>query len=451
MAGVALPGIGSGLDTGSIVSQLMQLEARPQQMLKSRVSTGERAVSALQGINTKVLALKAAAEKLSVPRTGTPPDTNTGAAWSSVKATSSSSAVAVSTSASSQPTHLRFSVQSLADAYFVATSAVAAGDPVVDGPPPSLTIHTADGNTTTINPSDRSIAAVVSAINAAGAGVRAAAIPQGDGTSRLQITSTTTGSAGGFSIISGLSAPIDFTHQGSDAVLDFGSGLTATSSSNTFADLIPGTSVTVGKVEDNVSINVAPDTEAPGAAAQALVDSVNAVLADIRTRTTSTPGFGGEAGTSGPLVGDSTMRSLTMALSSAISSTGVSPSEAGVSITRDGTYQFDAAKFNDLLAKDPARAESLVAGLAARLGDVAEAASNSTSGSITTAITNRQSQIKSLNTQVDAWDNRLALREAALQRQFSALDVAMAKLNAQSGWLTSQINSLPTISTSNND
>ncbi len=41
--------------------------------------------------------------------------------------------------------------------------------------------------------------------------------------------------------------------------------------------------------------------------------------------------------------------------------------------------------------------------------------------------------------QVNAWDDKLALVENRLRRQFSALDSAMASLNAQGSWLSSQI------------
>lgn len=447
MAGVSLPGLGSGLDTASIVKQLMQIEALPQTALKTRVTTNQQAVSALQGINTKVLALKAASEKLFKPAVGAIPASTAGQTWSSVTSTSSSSSVAVSSLASATPGTLRFNVTSLADSFFVATSAVAANTPIT-GEPPTLQFNLADGSTATITPATSSIASVVSAINSAGIGVKAASIAQADGTMRLQIMSAKSGAAESFSV-TGLAVATPITHEGHDAVIDFGSGLTATSSSNTFADLMPGTSVTVSKLESDVSVSSTKDAKGVSDGVKAMVDAANSVLADIKAQSASKPSTAtGKSGSSGPLTGESTVRSLSNALQSAISSTGVSPAEAGISIGRDGTFGFDTEKFAKLLESDPAKAQALVGAFAQRLGDVATAASDAKSGTLTSTVTNRQSQIKDLNAQVDAWDTRLELRQAALQKQFTALDVAMQQMNSQSAWLSGQIASLPKISTS---
>ena len=50
--------------------------------------------------------------------------------------------------------------------------------------------------------------------------------------------------------------------------------------------------------------------------------------------------------------------------------------------------------------------------------------------------------IKGLNDQVSAWDIRLDLRKATLQRQFSGLEVALSKMQQQSSWLAGQLASL---------
>ena len=45
------------------------------------------------------------------------------------------------------------------------------------------------------------------------------------------------------------------------------------------------------------------------------------------------------------------------------------------------------------------------------------------------------------------WDLRLAQRRTTLERQYSALEVALGQLQSQSTWLASQLSSL----TTNND
>ena len=47
-----------------------------------------------------------------------------------------------------------------------------------------------------------------------------------------------------------------------------------------------------------------------------------------------------------------------------------------------------------------------------------------------------------LRTNIADWDVRLAARQSALQKQYSALEVALGKLKNQSTWLAGQVNQL---------
>jgi flagellar hook-associated protein 2 len=57
-------------------------------------------------------------------------------------------------------------------------------------------------------------------------------------------------------------------------------------------------------------------------------------------------------------------------------------------------------------------------------------------------IQRRTATISDLNDQVSAWDVRLDLRQQALQRQFTNLEVAMGKMQEQSKWLAGQLATL---------
>jgi flagellar hook-associated protein 2 len=82
-------------------------------------------------------------------------------------------------------------------------------------------------------------------------------------------------------------------------------------------------------------------------------------------------------------------------------------------------------------------------GLGSRLRAVADEATRSGTGKLTTAIQGRNSQIKDTETRVTDWDRRLEMRRTALTRQFSAMEVALSKMNQQSSWLAGQIAGLP--------
>lgn len=60
----SLSGIASGLDTNTIISQLMQLEKAPYNKLQTRKTTYNSQLSVFRSINTKLSALRSAAEEL---------------------------------------------------------------------------------------------------------------------------------------------------------------------------------------------------------------------------------------------------------------------------------------------------------------------------------------------------------------------------------------------------
>ena len=71
---------------------------------------------------------------------------------------------------------------------------------------------------------------------------------------------------------------------------------------------------------------------------------------------------------------------------------GTSPSEIGISVTKTGTMEFDATKFGDALAKDPAGTMAAGPAIAGRVADAAKQASDSTTALLSTKITGQQSE-----------------------------------------------------------
>ena len=46
---------------------------------------------------------------------------------------------------------------------------------------------------------------------------------------------------------------------------------------------------------------------------------------------------------------------------------------------------------------------------------------------------------KDLTGQIDNWTDRLTMRRATLQAQYSALETSLSKLQSQSAWLSGQL------------
>ena len=121
---------------------------------------------------------------------------------------------------------------------------------------------------------------------------------------------------------------------------------------------------------------------------------------------------------------------------------GRSPSEIGISITKDGTVEFNAEKFAAAMAADPAKAQAALQTIAGRVEAAGKTASDKYDGTITQRIKGQESEVRSLTTQIEDWDRRLASRQSTLQSVWSNLEVKLGQLQSQQEWLTSQIDSL---------
>ena len=470
-------GLASGIDYATMITQLMQIEAQPQTLLKNQLTDTKTDAAAYRKINTALASLSSAAQALTGDGT-----------TSARKVTSSSTTATATAGATAVPgSTLSFSVKHLAatqvslsaGTWSSATGAPVAAAGSLPGRPLSIV---QDGKTTTIELAEgASLNDTAAAINKSGAGVSATVIKIDSGF-KLQVTSTVSGLDGAFQLLGpGETAPstgpgsgFTSTTEAQDAELTLAGGLTATSSSNTFNDLLTGVSVTVSQVSESTgtpaaptttTISVANDTSAVTAKVKAMIDAANTALSTISDLTDSSEG------STAALKGNWTLTNLSSQILTQFSNAvgGSSPIKAGISLTRDGTIKFDSAAFSTALTADPALAQKIVGGrtaagkdnvdytpddtvevdgLAARMSVLAERASDSTSGMITSLANSQDTRAKDIQKQVDAWDLRLASRKATLTAQFNAMETALGKLQNQSTWLTSQINSLPSWSSS---
>lgn len=439
MAGMSVDGLISGLDTTSLINQLMQAEAAPQTSLKNKVTATQAVIAGYQSINTRFAALQSAAGVLGKAET-----------WSTPTAASSSTHVSTTTTSAAAAGQIQFDVTAVAAAHSLATGAFAQLADIAASMPPVLS-GMKNGVSFTITPADGTLAGVVAAINSAtdsaGAalGLTATAVQVAPGSFRLQVTSKGTGAAGEFTL-AGL-GPTTVVRQGADAKVDLGGGLVVTSSTNTFTDVLPGVSFTVGQLENGVTVTAAVDPGALADKVQGMVNAANSALAEMDRLTAYDP----VSKKGAPLLGDHTVRQLeqTTLGSVAVQITGAgSPQAAGIGLDRNGRLTFDRAKFLALQASDPARAEVLVQGVANRVADVAKSATDSVNGSLTLAAQGRTSTVQDLTRRIEDWDQRLALRKTALQRQFGAMETALSGLKSQSSWLAGQLSALGNSSSS---
>jgi flagellar hook-associated protein 2 len=451
-------GLVSGLDTTTIVSQLMSLERAPQTRLKSSLSAQQADVTAYQAINTKMAALQTAADKVALAAT-----------WSQGTATSSSTAVTATAGTGAISGSVTFSVTALAAAgsrigtqtydSLTATPSTAVPSLSITGP--------ASGTARTFSSKDGSLSSLVTEINAAkDLGVRAAAVQTSTGTWQLQLTAAGTGKANDFAVTGAAFATVSAATDAKLHVGDADAGYDITSASNTIEGVLPGVTLKATALATDVRVDVAQDSASLSSAVQALVDAANAALTTIGAQTKQgTVSPSGTTTGAGALAGDAGMRALAGKVLNAVTYAvgGSAAGSIGIQSTRDGALKFDAAKFGTALINDPDGTSALLRGtqvttkdaggvttttgadgIAVRLAAVAKTATLTGTGTLAVAIKSRTTSMDDLNKRIDAWDDRLAVRQKALQAQYAALEVALGKMKNQSTWLAGQLSALPT-------
>ena len=459
MAGLGIDGLASGLDSTSIISSLMKIEAAPQTALKSQLSKVTSFSSDLQALNTAVAAIATSATA----------NAKSGA-LAGFAATSSSTTVTTSAASTASAGEVSFTVDRLA------MTQVTVGDAMSVWPdsPPVITLVASDGTKTEIGAAaSTSMADVVSAINSANAGVtatRVAAGADGSGTLlyRIQLRANESGAAAAFTAFRGSSADVTagtapafgtVVTPAQDAQITLWPGSAAqqnvSSSSNTFDDLMTGVDITVSTADavNAVTVAVKPTTTNATTATASMMASLGALFSGIAAKSATTTGTNASGGTSvvgGSFTGDGAVRQLKDAMLTAATGPvdGKSPSSIGISITRDGTITFDSAKLAAALQNDRVGTEAMLQTISGRIAAAATTASDKYDGYLSTKITGQESVQKTLNQQISSWDLRLSTRKGNLEKQYAALETALSTMKSQSDYLASQLAGLQTNYTS---
>lgn len=449
---IQFTGLASGLDTSSIISQLMAVESQPQTNLKNQVATEQAQVAALQGVNTALAALSTSADSFT-----------TGSTWTQLAATSSNSAISVTAASTATPMNLNVKVVSSASpAQLSFTTPHQLTDQVATANT-DLTITTPDGTALTVNTGDGTLQSLVDGINKATTGasgakplLTASLVGGGSGGYQLLVSSNATG-AGSITIAGdSASSPImqGTSYAGSDAVINIGAGLQVSSKTNTFTSVLPGVDITVaaGTAAGTTSqVAVTDDGTSRASGMSAFVDQINSVLQTIASSTAYGTITAGQAATGGGvLAGNSDLRAIASNLLDTIfppgpASTAPNLAAMGLSVDDSGNITFDSTAFATAYQADPDGVTAAFTGpdgFVARVKAVADQASDPYEGTLTASITSQNSEISDLNDQISDWNDRLAQKQASLETTYTNLETTLSSLQSQSSWLTSELSSL---------
>jgi flagellar hook-associated protein 2 len=471
MATISSPGVGSGLDVNSIVTQLVAIERQPIQQLQSQVSSLQTKLSAFGKLQSNLSALREAASALTSTTT-----------WNQTAGTSSdTSAVAVTTDANNLPGSYSVEVLSLAKAqsntsktYTASTDLVGEGTIRIElGTWGVGNSFTAKPDTTAIDipvgPPAKSLAEVRDMVNAANAGITAMVLNDASG-ARLVFRSTATGAANGFKLTvtdtdgnnvdtSGLSA---LAYDPSVGVVTMAQALAAanasalingasvSSASNTLSNVVDGMTLTLKKeTASAVDVTTAPDKDAIKKKVEAFVTAYNDLNKELAAQTK----YDATSKTAGTLQGDSAAVSLRNALrttlrgNSSASTMFTRLADIGFDVKQDGSITLNSSKLDNALAnlgelkKLFSTSDTLVPannGFATLFRQQADQAIG-IDGSIASRSEGLRERITRHEKRQAELEVRVAMTEARLRKQYTSLDAQMGQLQSLSSYVTQQM------------
>ncbi len=449
---ISIGGLGSGLDIASIVGALVEAEKAPKQNSLDRQEADVTVtLTGLGGLSSALDELRTAALDLSL---------NSSFQKRSVSVSNSDYFTATAASGAS-PGNYDIEVTALAQGSNQQSSVFTGGATTTFGTGGTLTFtignqtfDVAVSNTDTLQDIRNNINAAtgndfVSAnlLNNVTSGANTGSV--------LNFDSSVTGTGNdlvvtytGDASLADLSTNLTQTQAASDASISL-DGFTATSSTNTFTDVIQDITLEVKQVHtlgSTDSIKVEHDIASTTALISNFVDTYNAfidVTTSLGAATPEAPGL---------LVGDYTLRQVSGQIKNLVSDTIPSVSgnynslsSIGITTTREGKLEIDYSVLDTAVTESFDQFDELFAGsdgFATKLRDLVDNYTGSNG-----IITQRES---SLNNQLErVADDRVSLElriqalELRLNKQFSQMDALVAQFNSTQSYIAQQFENLP--------
>lgn len=455
-------GLGSGVDIQSIVSQMVALERGALKPLQAQATKIQSKISVMGTLSSMMTAFGELGTKLATP-----------SSFQAVKGSSSTpTAVGITVAAGTAPTSMSIEVQQLARAQSTASvvvprdTAMGAGSlritlgdwssgSFVAGEAAAVDIDIVEGEDT--------LTQIAARINTANAGVTATVLRDASG-ERLLMRSRETGEAMGFemqvtdadgdpasglsrlAVQGGVASGVQITH-GANALATL-NGIAIESTSNTFADGIPGVTLQFSQVTTApVEVAVTLDKEAMTKTIQSFVDAYN----QLNDMLTSVTGYNPDTKVAGSMQGDSTAVGLQNALRSMMRSSTpggefTTLADIGIEIKAGGKMSINTTRLNTAL-DNPEAVQNLFnadhispteQGFGEKLKAFAEGFSGA-SGTLTSRTESLRAAATRNTKEQDKVNERATRAEARYLKQYNAMDAMVGQLNSLNAFVSQQI------------
>ncbi|WP_145572637.1 flagellar filament capping protein FliD [Yersinia mollaretii] len=478
MASLSSLGIGSGIDTATMLEQIKAGEQTRLQPYTIMQNSYKLKVSAWGGISSSLSALQGSVKKL------------TSDAFNTLTVSSNKAFTATATSEANADTH-SVTISQLATAHKIKTEGVESADETLgesNGGIRTMTITTGDGKTTKVELKDdeTSLNQIAKAVNKQDSNVSASVQRTDDGY-QLVFTSKNTGSDGEMSVsVEGddaLAGKLNYKEgetgngmqevtEALDAKLTV-DGSDYTRSSNNISDIITGVTLVLKQVSETdpndqdkkipEQMTLTRDTSAIKSSVKDFVEKYNALLKLTSEASKYVPNKTGgsdanvamQNGQNGALMGDSTLRGMVGDFRSAVN--GVygdssadygSLADIGVKIDpATGQMTLNETKLDEAIADNPdgiadmfigrGENEGLATSLSATITEYLGDPDTKTDGIIKTSTEGLDAQIKLMDTQIEKTQKLIDNQVERYRVQFQNLDSTMSKLNSMSNQLSS--------------
>jgi flagellar hook-associated protein 2 len=452
---LALTGLASGVDTASIVDQLIAIDRQGTTRLQNRQYSVTGMQSALKDVASKLSTLKTAAAALKSDANWKP----------SQSVESSDSRVAVTQTGGAGIGGHSLQVNRLA-------SSMQRGFSLPGGTAGTLTITANADSTNTMQipvAADATLQQIADAINAKATGPVVAAVVTNGTDQRLVMSSRKTGSTSDFTISAGLLTedPAYATPDVSklDAEYSLDGAAAATSRTNVLENVLPGLRLTLkGVTTAPAALTVTEptlDRTAVKSKIKAFVDAYNSVVDTARTELTEKPvanPTGQFDAAQGQLYGDSGLSSLLNVLrrqmTSIVSDAGIndlsdlgigmpaSPSGTVSADAKAGKITIDDAKLTAALDSNWVGVKDFFGGFSKTVSDYVDTQTGGGNGLIDQRLKSSDRNLVTLKDQLTQANDRIDAKQTRLKAQFAAMEAALQNAQTQQAWLTGQINSL---------
>ena len=447
-AGISFGGLASGLDTKAIISALVAVERNPILQLQKKESDLKQQKSLFGDLDGLLDKLSDSVRKL-----------KTTSSFLQMSATSSNEDI-LTASASSTATPGTYDVRvlALASGQINTAGAASASDPIANTNA-SVSLQMDAGGQTYFITADNNLNAIAAAINdeTENSGVRAEVIDTGetnpDPSQRYQLVvrSEEPGTQSSFSLsyddggvgfqdlVNTLNDPANVT-AASDAQVEI-NGVVAYRSTNTITDLYGGLTLDLKSVPDpqeTVTITVATDGEETSETIKELVEAYNEIVDFFEAQNKVDE----EGNASGPLFGDTTLRSIRTSLRGIVGGSFSTGNEAfqllsqiGITADTTGKLEFNQEDFEEALAGDETAVTALFTdstfGLSKRLEDQIDLYTDSVDGLIKTRTEGFDRRIKQTKDRIEDGERRLTLYEERLTLKYANLETLLTRLQGQ--------------------